>query len=181
MKSLILTSFLLFAVVFVVFAGDLKSQKVEPKPGQESVWDYPRPPKAEQTQKQIRVVYDGIVIAQTNRAIRVLQTGHPPVYYIPREDIQMKYLIPVDKTSTCEFKGTASYYDIKGATKKDHNVAWSYLNPTPGYEMIRDYIAFYPKLMDGCYVDNERVQPEADEYFGGWVTHDIVGPFEGSN
>jgi len=181
MKAINLISLVLFAFAFIASADDLKSQKIQPKPGQESVWDYPRPPKTEKTSKQIRIIYDGVLIAKSDRAVRVLQHGHPPVYYIPQEDIQMKFLIPSAKTSTCEFKGTASYYDIKSKTKENKNAAWTYPNPSPGYEMIRDYVAFYPKFMDACYVNNERVLPELDEYFGGWVTHEIVGPFEGSS
>jgi len=163
------------------FADDLKSQRIQPGPGQESVWDYPRPPKVEKTSKEIRVVYDGLPIAVTNRAIRVLQTGHPPVYYIPPEDVRMEFLRRTTKTSTCEFKGTAVYYDLKAKTKENANAAWSYPNPTPGYESIRDHIAFYPQLMDVCFINGERVMPEPSKYFGGWITHEIVGPFEGSD
>ena len=162
------------------FADDLKSERIKPGPGQESVWDYPRPPKVEQTSKQIRVVYDGLPVAVTNRAIRVLQTGHPPVYYIPPEDVRMEFLIRTVKTSTCEFKGTAVYYDLKTKTKDTRNAAWSYPNPTSGYELIRDHIAFYPKLVDACFINGERVMSEPSGYFGGWITHEIVGPFEQS-
>jgi uncharacterized protein (DUF427 family) len=181
MKILRFICFIFLTIGFVASADDLKSQRIQPKPGEESVWDYPRPPKAEETWKEVRIVYDGVVIAKTNRAIRVLQTGHPPVYYVPPDDIQMKFLVASSKTSKCEFKGTAFYYDVKGKTKESKNAAWSYPDPTPGYEMIRNYVAFYPQLMDACYVNNERVLPEPGEYFGGWITHEILGPFAGSN
>jgi len=146
----------------------------------ESVWDYPKPPKVEDTAKSVKIVFNEVVIAETTHAKRVLQTGHPPVYYIPRQDIHMEYLTSTTKTSTCEFKGKAFYYDLKVGTKSVSNVGWSYPEPTKGYESIKDYVAFYPKPMDACYVDGERVTPEPGEYFGGWVTKDIVGPFEGA-
>src|SRR5262245_14671595 len=169
----------LFLLVFgIAVAEEKKPVRVEPGPGQESVWDYPSPPSVEETKKQVRVIYDSIVIAETERPVRGLQTGHPPVYYIPQEDIRMEYLVPVKKTSTCEFKGVASYFNVKGKTKENANAAWSYPDPTAGYEKIRNYIAFYPRFMDSCYVDGELVRPEPGEYFGGWVTNDIVGPFQ---
>ncbi len=171
---------LIFLIItFSVIADEVKPKRIEPGPGQESVWDYPRPPKVEKTSKQVRVLYDGVVIAETKRAIRVLETGHPPVYYIPREDIQMEYLTVSKRTSTCEFKGTAFYYNMKGKTKTHDSAAWSYPKPTSGYEMIRDHIAFYPKLMDACFVNGERVIPEPAQYYGGWITREIVGPFSG--
>jgi uncharacterized protein (DUF427 family) len=176
MKSLTL---ILLMIAFSITADEVKPQRITPGPGQESVWDYPRPPKVEKTSKQIRVIYDGVVIAETNRAVRVLETGHPPVYYIPREDVRMEYLIVTKRSSTCEFKGTASYYNMKGKTKSHENAAWSYAKPASGYELIRDHIAFYPKLMDACFVNGERVVPEPAQYYGGWITREIVGPFAG--
>ncbi|MCI0442124.1 DUF427 domain-containing protein [bacterium] len=163
----------MLAVAINVFAADQKATK------QESVWDYPRPPKVETTTKKVQVVFNDTVIAETTHAVRVLQTGHPPVYYIPREDVQMKYLNATSKNSTCEFKGTSYYYDVKVGSKSVTAAVWSYPEPTKGYEAIKDYLAFYPRMMDACYVDGERVTPEPGEYFGGWVTSDIVGPFEG--
>jgi uncharacterized protein (DUF427 family) len=140
----------------------------------ESVWDYPRPPKVEATSKQVKVVFNDVTIAETTHAIRVLQNGQAPVYYIPQEDVDMQYLTATSKTSTCEFKGKASYYDIKVGSKSVSNAAWSYPEPTKGYESIKDYLAFYPRFMDACYVDGERVTPEPGEYLGGWVTSDII-------
>jgi uncharacterized protein (DUF427 family) len=176
--SLNIFSILLIVCIHAV-ANDVKPQKITPRAGQESVWDYPRPPKVEKTSKRIRVVYDGIVIAETDRAIRVLETGHPPVYYIPREDVRMEYLNSATKTSICEWKGKAVYYNVKGKTKQTNNAAWSYPKPTSGYELIQNHLAFYPKLMDACFVNGERVLPEPDKYYGGWITHEIVGPFAG--
>ena len=161
-----------------VFAAKEESQK---KSIQESVSDYPLPPSVEKTTKKVQVIFQEVTIAETVRAKRVLQKGHPPVYYIPQEDVQMKYLIPTSKNSTCEYKGKAVYYDLRVGEKTVTAAGWSYPEPTKGYEDIKDYIAFYPRLMDACYVDGEKVTPEPGEYFGGWVTSDILGPFEGSN
>ena len=179
MKTSLHLFFILIITIVCAAAEDVKPQRIPPGPGQESVWDYPKPPKVEKTSKQIQVIYDGMVIAETNRAVRVLETGHPPVYYIPREDVRMEYLHPANQSSTCEFKGTAFYYNMKAKTKANEKAAWSYPKPTSGYELIRDHIAFYPKLMDSCFVDGERVVPEPARYYGGWITSDIVGPFAG--
>ena len=171
---------ILFAIVCsTTVANEGSKQRVVPGHGQESVWDYPKPPKVEKTSKKVHVIYDGITIAETARAIRILETGHPPVYYIPREDIRMEFLVATSQSSTCEFKGTATYYNLKGKKKENDSAAWSYLNPSKGYEAIRDYIAFYPKFMDACFVNEERVRQEPGEYYGGWVTSEIVGPFAG--
>jgi uncharacterized protein (DUF427 family) len=170
-----ITTGFIIAIAINVFAASEESKK------KESVWDYPRPPKVEKTTKKIQVIFQEVVLAETVRSKRVLQNGQAPVYYIPQEDIQMKYLIPTSKNSTCEFKGTAVYYDIRIGSKTASNAGWSYPEPTQGYEEIKDYIAFYPRLMDACYVDGERVKPEPGEYLGGWITSDIVGPFEGES
>ena len=163
---------IMLAVAINVFAADQKATK-------QSVWYYPLTPKVEATTKKVQVVFNETVIAETTQAVRVLQTGHPPVYYIPRADVQMKYLTATSKNSTCEFKGTSYYYDVKVGSKSVAAAGWSYPEPTKGYEVIKDYLAFYPRMMDACYVDGERVTPEPGQYFGGWVTSDIIGPFEG--
>jgi len=137
MKALPQLFCILLITTFCAAADDVRPQRITPGPGQESVWDYPRPPKVEKTSKQIRVIYDGVVIAETNHAIRVLETGHPPVYYIPREDIRMEYLTVSKRSSTCEFKGTAFYYNMKSKTKSHDSAAWSYPKPTSGYETSR--------------------------------------------
>jgi uncharacterized protein (DUF427 family) len=157
-----------FAIIVILFLFAASSFAAE------SVWDYPRPPKVEDTAKKVKVVFNDVVIAETTHAKRVLQNGQAPVYYIPREDIHMEYLTGTSKTSTCEFKGQAHYYDIKVGSKSIAAVAWSYPEPTKDYEGIKDYLAFYPRFMDACYVDGERVAPEPGEYLGGWVTKDIV-------
>jgi uncharacterized protein (DUF427 family) len=146
----------------------------------ESVWDYPRPPRLEPTAKRLRVVLGGAVIADTTRAHRVLETSHPPVYYIPPEDIAPGALEPVERTTFCEWKGNASYFDVVGGDgERVARGAWTYRNPSAGFEPIRDAVAFYPGEMDECTVDGEVVEPQAGGFYGGWITKDIVGPFNG--
>lgn len=147
---------------------------------QESVWDYPRPPRIEPTEKRIRVVFNGVVVAETQRAKRVLETSHPPAYYIPKQDIRMDLLKSTSRQTYCEFKGAASYWTLTVGDRASQNVAWSYANPQPGYEPIKDYLAFYASRVDEAYVDDERVQPQAGDFYGGWITSNIVGPFKGA-
>lgn len=155
-----------------------------PSPPHESVWDYPRPPRVEPTTKQIRVVFNGITIADTRRAQRVLETSHPPVYYIPPEDIRIEYFKSTPRRSFCEYKGSARYHTItvnnkSAGSKTANNAAWSYPNPAPAYQSIQNHIAFYPSLMDACYVDDEPVTPQPGDFYGGWITKNITGPFKG--
>ena len=153
--------------------------RIEPGPGQESVWDYPRPPRLEDSGKQLQVVFNGVEIATTHRAKRVLETSHPPVYYIPREDIRAEYLTSTAKSSFCEFKGTAGYVTVTVGNKRVENAGWFYPTPTAAFATLKDYIAFYPSKMDACFVDGEQVTPQAGDFYGGWITQDIVGPFKG--
>ncbi|MFN7037892.1 MAG: DUF427 domain-containing protein [Bellilinea sp.] len=145
----------------------------------ESVWDYPRPPLVEPTNLFLQVYFDGIKLAETKRAYRVLETSHPPVYYFPPEDVLMEYLIPTSRRSYCEWKGQASYYTIKTPAKIVHNAAWYYPNPTPPYSCIANHIAFYPQYMDQCYVEGELVKPQPGNFYGGWITSNLIGPFKG--
>ena len=154
-------------------------KRVEPGPGQESVWDYPRPPRLEDSGKHIQVIFNGVVLADTRRAKRILETSHPPVYYIPPEDIKMEYLAPTSRATFCEWKGNASYYTVKVNGKTVANAAWYYANPTADYAGLKNYVAFYPGMMDACYVDGEQVRPQPGDFYGGWITKDIVGPFKG--
>ena len=154
-------------------------RRIEPGPGQESVWDYPRPPRLEDSDKHIQVIFNSVTIADTHRARRVLETSHPPVYYIPPEDIKMEHFIPTSHNTYCEFKGDTSYYTIQVGEKTVLNGAWYYRHPTPGYEAMTNYIALYPGKMDACYVNGEKVQAQEGDFYGGWVTKDIVGPFKG--
>lgn len=155
-------------------------QRIAPQPGQESVWDYPRPPRLEDTAKHIQVIFNGVTIADTHRAKRVLETSHPPSYYIPPEDIQMQYLVPIPRATYCEWKGQGAYYTVAVADRRAENVAWYYPTLTPAFASIKDYVAFYVAPMDACYVDGERVQPQPGGFYGGWITSDVVGPFKGT-
>ena len=157
-----------------------KHNRINPGPGQESVWDYPRPPRLEDSNKHIQVIFNSIIIADTRHAKRILETSHPPVYYISPQDIKVEYLLSASRTTFCEFKGQASYYTITVNGKSVPNAAWYYLRPSKGYESLANYVAFYPGKMDACYVDGERVQAQEGDFYGGWITDEIVGPFKGS-
>lgn len=154
-------------------------ERTQPGPGQESVWDYPRPPRVEPVLERIRVVFNGVTIAETQRALRVLETSHPPTYYIPREDVRMAYLSQTARRSFCEFKGGARYWTVTVGERTAVDAAWSYPDPTPAYRALKDYLAFYAGRVDACYVGEERVQPQPGDFYGGWITSRIVGPFKG--
>lgn len=156
-------------------------RRIEPGPGQESVWDYPRPPRLEPTNRTVRVEFNGVVIAQSDRALRVLETSHPPVYYIPPEDVRREYVEPSRRSSLCEFKGRAAYWDVEVDGRRVADAAWSYPDPTPGFEPLADHLAFYPTKMSACYVDGEEVEAQQGGFYGGWITSEIVGPFKGSS
>ncbi|MBD2579415.1 DUF427 domain-containing protein [Oscillatoria sp. FACHB-1406] len=154
-------------------------KRIEPKPGQESVWDYPRPPRLEPSTKHIQVIFNGITLADSTKTYRVLETSHPPGYYIPATDIKMEYLTLSPRQTFCEWKGVARYYTLLAEDRKIPNVGWNYPSPTERFAALKDCIAFYPSLLDACYVDGERVQAQEGDFYGGWITNDIVGPFKG--
>ena len=146
----------------------------------ESVWDYPRPPRVEAVSKRITVVLGGVTVADSTRVHRVLETSHPPVYYVPPDDVLDGALAPAGgRTTFCEWKGTASYFDVVAGGRRAERAAWTYRNPTGGFEAIRDAVAFYAGRLDGCFVDDERVVPQPGGFYGGWITSDVVGPFKG--
>ena len=157
----------------------MKLRRIEPGPGQESVWDYPRPPRLERTPKRIRVEFNGAVIADTTRAWRVLETSHAPVYYIPPEDVRAEHIVASPRSSFCEWKGMARYVSVRVGDKVAEAAGWSYPKPVAAFEPIRDHIAFYARAMDRCTVDGEAVRPQPGGFYGGWVTSDVVGPFKG--
>lgn len=159
--------------------GNSNPDRVPPLPGQESVWDYPRPPRLEPTPRRLRVVFDGQIIADTRRGLRVLETSHPPVYYFSPADVRIEYLVRTQRSSFCEWKGLAGYYTVQADSRRAENAAWFYPNPSAAFAAIKDYIAFYAGLMDACYVDDERVTPQPGGFYGGWITSDVVGPFKG--
>lgn len=155
-------------------------KRVEPRAGQESVWDYPRPPRVEGTAKHLVIVFGGVTLAETRGAYRVLETSHPPVYYFPPGDVEMKHLQRTARGSFCEWKGAASFFSIEVNAKRAEDAAWSYAAPTEGFAVIKDYVAFYPAMMDACYVDGELVTPQPGGFYGGWITADLTGPFKGA-
>lgn len=157
-----------------------KVQPQKPTGDQESVWDYPRPPRVEPVTQRIRIVFNGVTIADTTNAYRVLETSHPPSYYIPQDDINMEYLTPTPRRTFCEFKGGASYWTITVGERESLDAGWSYPQPSRGYETITDHIAFYASRVDEAYVGNERVQAQEGDFYGGWITSNIVGPFKGA-
>jgi len=146
----------------------------------ESVWDYPRPPRIEDTVKHIQVVFNRVVIADTHRAKRVLETSHPPTYYLPPEDIRMEYLTESARVTWCEWKGRAAYYSVAVGDRQAVHAAWCYADPKPMFRAIRNFVAFYPGPMDACMVDGERVKIQAGDFYGGWITDGLVGPFKGA-
>lgn len=154
-------------------------ERIEPGPGQESVWDYPRPPRIEASAKLIQVTFAATLVAETRRAKRVLETSHPPVYYLPREDVVTACLAEADRQTWCEFKGNARYFDVVVGDRRAVAAAWTYPDPSPGYEAIRGHLAFYASKMDTCLVDGQQVRPQEGDFYGGWITDDIVGPFKG--
>ena len=154
-------------------------KRIEPKAGQESVWDYPRPPQLERTNKHLKIIFNGEIIAETNQGFRVLETSHPPVYYFPPEDVRIEFLSKADGSSFCEWKGRAGYYNLQVGEKSVENAAWFYTNPTANFKEIENYLAFYPSKMDACFVNDELVETQAGDFYGGWITKDIVGPFKG--
>jgi len=154
--------------------------RIKPGPGQESVWDYPRPPALEKFSGHIRIEFGGIIIADSNQTYRVLETSHPPVFYIPPSAVKMEYLSPINRNSFCEWKGMARYFDLQVEDKLVNAACWCYPQPSQRFEVIKDYLAFYPSKMDACYVNDELVQAQEGDFYGGWITQNIVGPFKGA-
>ncbi|MEO1256217.1 MAG: DUF427 domain-containing protein [Bacteroidota bacterium] len=155
--------------------------KIKPKPGQESVWDYPRPPAIEKVSKHIRVVFNEEPILDTNQSFRILETSHPPTYYLPKFSFKEGVLLRTKKASFCEFKGMAHYYDLVFNGKEVKSGAWGYDQPTSPYEALKDHVCLYAQFMDACYINDERVIPQPGGFYGGWITNDIVGPFKGES
>jgi uncharacterized protein (DUF427 family) len=149
---------------------------IVPGHGQESVWDYPRPPRVEEVPDRIRVLVGPLVVADSTHARRVLETA---VYYLPREDVRMDLLRPSGSSSTCEWKGDASYWTLEAGDRRIQDVAWSYEEPLAGYEAIRDMLAFYAGKVDEAWVGGERATPQPGGFYGGWLTNRIVGPVKG--
>ncbi|MFE4727457.1 DUF427 domain-containing protein [Microbacterium sp. NPDC056736] len=148
-------------------------------PGQESVWDYPRPPRVERVARRVRIELGGREILDTDDVVRVLETSHPPVYYLPIAAFADGALTHGEGSSFCEFKGGARYFDVRGGGEVRPRAAWTYPRPAAGYEQLADRVAVYACDMDRCTIDGVEVTPQPGRFYGGWITPDIAGPFKG--
>ena len=147
----------------------------------ENVWDYPRPPALEPCTRRVRVEHAGIVVADSGTALRVLETSHPPGIYIPLQDVAVALLRPSGgRGSFCEWKGRAAYFDLATGTEVVERAAWTYRHPVPSYAAIKDHVAFYPSRVDRCLLGDEVVEAQEGDFYGGWITSDIAGPFKGA-
>jgi len=156
----------------------MRPQRIEPSEGQESVWDYPRPPRSEETSDRILVAIGDLVVADSTSAIRVLETSQPPAFYVPRSDIDTELLQPALGRSFCEWKGEASYFDVVTADTRIDQACWTYEDPTDSFATIAGYIAFYAQKLH-CSVNGEPVTANEGTFYGGWITSKVVGPFKG--
>lgn len=155
-------------------------RRIEPGPGQESVWDYPRPPRIEPCKRLVTVRFAGREIGRSGRALRVLETAGAPTVYLPSADVDRECLRPsAGPGSWCEWKGRAAYFDLVVADEVSTRAAWTYPEPTPKFAVLAGHWSFYPARTDGCYLDEERVRPQPGGFYGGWVSADIVGPIKG--
>lgn len=155
---------------------------VRPDPvsaGQESVWDYPRPPRLDPSTELVEVVLAGEIVASTTASYRVLETSHPPTYYLPLAAFSDGALQPVGGSSFCEWKGAAAYFDLVAAGRRAARAAWTYPEPVHGFEALRDHVAVMPGLVDECRVDGDVVRPQEGGFYGGWITDRVAGPFKG--
>jgi uncharacterized protein (DUF427 family) len=149
-------------------------------PRVENVWDFPRPPRVEPSPRRARVELGGVTVADSARALRVLETSHPPALYLPPQDVDPTCLRPaVARATVCEFKGVATYLDVVTGDRVERAAAWTYRDPVAAYAALRDHIAFYPLRMDACWLDAERARGQAGDFYGGWITDDVAGPFKG--
>jgi uncharacterized protein (DUF427 family) len=156
--------------------------RIEPGPGQESVWDYPRPPACVAFSGTIEVHHRGVLVATTNAAIRVLETSQPPAYYLPPDAVTTQAILRRNQNRTmCEWKGMATYWDLElpdGTVVE--SAAWSYEQPVRGFESITGHLAFYAQRLDRCTVNGEQADANAGSFYGGWITSYVVGPFKGA-
>jgi uncharacterized protein (DUF427 family) len=148
-------------------------------PSAESVWDYPRPPALQPCKRRVRIELGGVTIVDSTAALRVLETSHPPTIYVPPQDIEPGCIRPGAGRSFCEWKGIAGYLDVVAGARHELRAAWTYPDPACAYGALRDHVAFYPSRMDACWLDDERVQSQPGDFYGGWITADLRGPFKG--
>lgn len=144
------------------------------------VADFPRPPAIEREFRPIRIVLGGETIIQTEQAWRILETTHPPTYYLPETAFLPSALAPRARTSFCEWKGHARYFSVTGGGRTEDDAAWGYPDPAPPYQALRGHIAVYAARMDACFVGDEKVVPQPGGFYGGWITPDLIGPFKGA-
>lgn len=156
-----------------------RPRREPPGPGQESVWDYPRPPRAEACEDRIVVLFGGEVLVDTTRSVRVLETSHPPVHYVSMADVRPGALEPSPRSSMCEFKGAANYLNVAAGNRRELDAGWTYPHPAPGFASLVDHVALYPSKMDAVELAGERVVPQDGDFYGGWVTSRVAGPFKG--
>lgn len=149
-----------------------------PLDGQESVWDYPRPPRIAPDSRRVVVRVHSAILADSTGAVRVLETASPPTFYLPPQDVDLDLLVRAEGSSYCEWKGAATYWDVRAGDRTWPRAAWSYSDPLPSFASIRGWVAFYPTGLE-CLVDGERVRPQPGGFYGGWVTDEIVGPMKG--
>ena len=150
---------------------------LQPGPGQESVWDYPRPPVLKPSDEQVDVSVGDIPIASSRSTLRVLETAHPPTYYIPERDVNWDALRDIHRQTFCEWKGSANYFSLARKTDPEA-VGWQYRNPVAAFAAIDGHVSFYPDRLC-CWVNGERVRPQPGVFYGGWITDRVVGPFKG--
>ncbi|KQT50726.1 hypothetical protein ASG43_05450 [Aureimonas sp. Leaf454] len=146
---------------------------------QENVWDFPRPARLEANARHLQVVLAGRIVAETRQGFRAIETSHPPSYYFPPGDVDLTLLVPASRRTLCEWKGGAVYHDLVVGPDIRPDAAWSYPRPTADFLAAADHIAFYPARVDACFVDGERVIPQAGSFYGGWITRFVAGPFKG--
>ncbi|MEM8757936.1 MAG: DUF427 domain-containing protein [Planctomycetota bacterium] len=149
------------------------------RPGQRSVWDFPRPPAIERVAAPLRVVFEGIEIAATSRGIAVLETSHPPVYFFPSGDVRTELLERTARTSACEWKGRAEYFDLRTERARLEDACFAYPSPTARFEPYAGWLSFYARGMDACSVGDETATPQPGGFYSGWVTSGFAGPFKG--
>ncbi len=146
----------------------------------ESVWDFPRPPRLERCTRRVRIEFGGELLADSVDALRVLETSHPPTIYVPPADVRMDRLEPVGRRTLCEFKGRARYFDVVAGRRRAREAAWAFPAPVPEFAALAGHVSVYPGAMDACWLDDERVSAQPGDFYGGWITADLVGPFKGA-
>ena len=152
-------------------------------PGQQqtrSVWEFPRPPAIEACGRRVRVELGAVTVADSRAALQVLETSQAPAIYIPAMDVRTELLVPSDRRTLCEWKGTASYLHVEAGGARAPDAAWLYAKPDAAYVAIAGHISFYPQRMSACWLDDELISPNGGDFYGGWISRDLEGPFKGA-